>query len=50
MTVCTILNELGNMIAIGEAMCSYSDNFNYKRGRDIALGRALAYLEKKEDE
>jgi hypothetical protein len=33
-----------------EVLSGLQPLFNYKRGRDIALGRALAYLEKKEDE
>jgi len=34
------------ILAEGEAMCSMADNFNYKRGRCIALGRAVALLKR----
>ena len=37
-------------VAIGEAYCSFSDNFSYKRGRDIAYGRAMASRIQEESE
>ena len=33
------------MISTGTAVCSMSDNFCYRIGREIALGRALKKLE-----
>lgn len=42
-TICRILDDEGNIIE-GFALCSYADNFCYKRGRDISLGRALKLL------
>ena len=47
-TVCEIVddsNKENKLIGIGVAVCSMSDNFNYKRGRDIAVGRARAGLD-----
>ena len=40
MTICVILNDEGEKLATGLSKCSYADNFNYKTGRDIAVGRA----------
>ena len=40
MTICTIVNDEGEKLAFGYARCSFADNFNYKTGRDIAVGRA----------
>lgn len=42
-TVCEIIDDSdkeNKLIAVGVAVCSMSDNFSYKRGRDIAYGRA----------
>lgn len=44
-TVCRIIDDSDKqdklvIVAIGVAVCSMSDNFSYKRGRDIAYGRA----------
>lgn len=44
-TICYIRDPNGNNIAVGEATCSMSDNFCYRIGREIALGRALKKLE-----
>lgn len=33
-------------VSVGEAACSLMDNYSKKRGRDIALGRALKKLQK----
>ena len=43
---CDILDKGGSLLAQGVADCSYADNFNYKIGREIALGRAKKQLEK----
>ena len=32
------------VLAIGEALCSFSDNFNYKKGRELAFDRAIQNL------
>ena len=45
--ICSIGNENGRS-AFGIANCSYSDNFCYKIGREIALGRAKKQLKEKE--
>ena len=39
MTFCDIFDG-EKLVAIGTAKCSYADNFDYKIGRDIAIGRA----------
>lgn len=44
MTQCLFINNAGTVIAAGRAMCSMSDNFNYRVGRDIALERATHNL------
>ena len=44
---CYIGNETG-CAASGIANCSYADNFCYKIGREIALGRAKKQLKEKE--
>lgn len=42
MTIATIYDKETNEIqAMGEAICSMSDNFNYKLGKAIAVGRCL---------
>jgi hypothetical protein len=43
-TVCVVTLEDGETKLVGVAYCSWADNFNYKLGRDIARGRALAQL------
>lgn len=46
-TVCEIIddsNKENKLMSTGVAVCSMSDNFNYKRGRDIAVGRAEAAM------
>lgn len=43
MTACTI--TVNGEDFVGEAVCSFSDNFNYKIGRAIAHGRALKLVE-----
>ncbi|MHC4748338.1 MAG: hypothetical protein ACYTFW_00555 [Planctomycetota bacterium] len=45
MTVCEVLDADGNLIVEGRAICSLADNFNYRLGREIALGRAVMQLE-----
>ena len=45
---CHVFDSDGILIASASANCSYSDNFCYKIGREIALGRAKKQLEKKE--
>ena len=42
---CNILDEGNRRMAFGTALCSMSDNFCYKTGRDIAYGRAMKALE-----
>ena len=44
--VCYIANNNTWATAAGIADCSYADNFCYKIGREIALGRAKKQLEK----
>ena len=53
-TICTIektypkdfqMLERGTIVARGEALCSFSDQFCKRVGRTIALGRALTMLE-----
>lgn len=41
MTVCEIVDKDDNVLAKGSAVCSYADNFNYRLGRIIAVGRAV---------
>ena len=41
MTVCEIVDQNDNVLNKGIAVCSYADNFSYRLGRLIALGRAL---------
>jgi len=43
---CRILDNNGDLIAYGNANCSYADNFCYRIGREIALGRAKKQLER----
>ena len=50
MVICELLmkNEDGTYdMVFGVADCSYADNFCYKIGREIALGRAKKQLEKR---
>jgi hypothetical protein len=42
MTFCEIVDDEGIVIANGISRCSFSDNFNYRMGRNIAGGRAMA--------
>lgn len=45
-TLCQLYDEeTGELVSRGQSVCSLSDPFNYKLGRQIALGRALANLE-----
>lgn len=44
-TEVVLLDKEGNIASIGISRCSERDPFNKKIGRDIALGRALKYLE-----
>ena len=46
-TICYLYKDCGNEGPVGAsaAVCSMSDNFCYRTGRDIALGRALKALE-----
>ena len=39
-TECVLILDSGEEIT-GVAYCSMKDNFNYKRGREIAYGRAM---------
>ena len=41
------IKKNGKVITEAEAWCSFSDNFCYKIGREIALGRAKKQLEKR---
>lgn len=43
-TVAIVYDRNDEVIATGVATCSMSDRFNYKIGRQIALGRALSKL------
>ena len=45
-TVCEFI-ENDELIAREVAFCSMADNFSYRRGREIAIGRARSQLEKK---
>lgn len=40
MTICLIVDDKGNPINTGIALCSLKDNFCYQIGRDKALDRA----------
>lgn len=40
-TICYIIDRHTGFADIGVALCCQKDNFNRKRGRDIAEGRAL---------
>ena len=40
-TIAHIYDVNDKLVATGIAECSNNDNFNYRIGRDIALGRAL---------
>lgn len=46
-TVCRVILPDGSEIE-GVAHCSKKDNYSKKLGRDIALGRALAAISKRE--
>jgi hypothetical protein len=48
LTRCVVKNEEGE-VAVGSALCSYSDFPNKKVGRRIAFHRAMYALKKKED-
>ena len=41
------IKQNGKVITEAEAWCSFTDNFCYKIGREIALGRAKKQLEKR---
>lgn len=41
LTIVRLLDDYGNEIVNGEARCSFDDNFSYKRGVRIAMGRAI---------
>lgn len=43
-TAAYIYDKDGKLLAEGFSFCSDEDNFNYKLGRDIAIGRALKEL------
>ena len=43
-TECVVLDEGGAEVAVGVAVCSLKDSFEYKVGRDLALGRAMEKL------
>ena len=45
--VCRIWTDDQHLLAEGIAECSMSDNFNYRVGREIALGRAEVQIETK---
>jgi hypothetical protein len=45
-TYCYLFTEEG--IAVGISLCSYQDEFDQSRGKDIALGRAKAALKEKQ--
>ena len=40
-TEASIVNEEGEIVAMGLSLCSERENFNKKIGRDIAKGRAF---------
>lgn len=44
-TVGGILSEDGSTIKLGSAMCSEKDNFCKKKGRNIAISRAILHTE-----
>jgi hypothetical protein len=46
-TIVTLVDEWGEAVARGEARCSDLDNFCRRRGREIALGRAMKKLKPK---
>jgi hypothetical protein len=48
-TIATIVLPDGTEVT-GESRCSKKDNYSKRLGRDISLGRALASLEKGEQE
>ena len=41
LTIVSIFDPDGNEVCSGEALCSLSDNFVYRIGRQIARGRAM---------
>lgn len=43
-TTCYVVNEDGNPLALGRAVCCMRDSFCYRMGRIIAQARALAAL------
>lgn len=45
-TVCLILDAEGGILARGLSFCSYLDHPNKKRGRAIAVGRAVHAIKK----
>ena len=46
MVVCCLWKD-GEVFAEGYSLCSMADNFNYRVGREIAYGRALAKASRK---
>lgn len=40
-TICYVETDDGKTGALGIALCSFSDNFSYERGRKIAFNRAI---------
>jgi len=40
MTICFIVDDEGNVVNVGVALCSLKDNFCYQIGRDKARERA----------
>jgi hypothetical protein len=40
-TIANVYDPDGNRIGTGVAYCNHRDNFNYKIGREIAVGRAM---------
>jgi hypothetical protein len=42
MTIAKFISPHGEVLCQRAAICSMEDNFSYKRGRDIALGRIRA--------
>ena len=46
-TVCQLEREDRSVASVGYAFCSDNDNFNKKTGRNIALARAIQWVNRK---
>ena len=50
LTVCTIRDDNGIILSADIALCSMSDNFCYKTGRQISYERAMSKLPREDND